>query len=477
MNGIKLGKCDALKKYQYPVELLFKILFLIYGTISFCSFTYGTKPISYIMWATFAAGGVSLLCRVARFRDYIKTPGLIASILFLMSFAVSAFLNRQYGIKDNFVQLVLLGLYFAAVYYQDFSRDRESLYKEFKAVAWVYITLISICAIWGIALLFMNYDKVEYRGEDNYAVIRGFVWGRLYGVYLDPNRGSVMGVVASILLFRFFTQYKNKAVKALCIILILPQITFIALSDSRTGQVALCLSALCGGIVYALNKENRKSAKQTAMSVCATVLAAAILFAIPTGIKKVYNKSAEIISENAVSEGKPAEAPNLLERNYDLKEDPSNKRFSIWKSGFEIWKNETKNMLFGTSLYGIRPYAYDKLPDTFIINNNQTNFKQFHNEFITSLVSQGVVGLVCMLSFVAAVLFYVFRRLSLVPAKDASLVAALIACLVASACSAMLQLGMFYGFSQGEIVFWIMLDYLIGFLPKETKAAQERKES
>lgn len=463
-----------LTKFQYPAELIFKILFLIYGTISFCSFTYGSKPISYIMWACFAFGGFSCICRVLRFRDYIKTPGFIGSILFLLSYFVSTALNRQYELKENIVQLLLLGLFLCVLYLQDCSRTRESMHKEFRIVSIVYIAIIVACCVTGIALMLANYGRVDYRGDDNYAVVRGFMWGRLFGVFLDPNRGSVMGVIAVSLLTYYAAKSEKKLIKALCIILMLPEVLFIAFSDSRTGQVALCCSVLCGGVVFSLLSNKEKGKKKIAAALCLSVAVSAFAFVIPTVAKEGYNVIIQAVDERENKDGKDNDdLKPQIERKYDLKSDPSNRRFSIWKSGVEIWKNEAKTMLFGVSFAGVRPYAYEKLPDTYIVNNTQTDFKQFHNEFITALVSQGVTGLITVLFFVISVVYFVLKSLGSVAQKDLTLIAVLIAAVVASSCSAMLQLGMFYGFSQGEIIFWILLGYLVFFLKKSAEASEK----
>ena len=41
-----------------------------------------------------------------------------------------------------------------------------------------------------------------------------------------------------------------------------------------------------------------------------------------------------------------------------------------------------------------------KVPDTYIVNNDQGDFASFHNMFIDVLASQGIVGIVIFLSFV-----------------------------------------------------------------------------
>ena len=97
------------KKSVDITEMLFKIIFLIYAALSYCSVTYGHAVISVLMWITAALGAIVLLQRIVLYKEHKGMPMILPCIAVILCMGVSILVNFSYDLKLN---VVLLG-YFA----------------------------------------------------------------------------------------------------------------------------------------------------------------------------------------------------------------------------------------------------------------------------------------------------------------------------------------------------------------------------
>lgn len=461
-----MSKLLANTKLQHRIELIFKLLFLVYTMLSFNNVFYGSSIISVVLWPTAFLGALLLLWRLTQYKNFYRMPALGAMIAFLLSFSLSMLLNHQYGFKDNFIVLIYLVFYFLMFYLTDDRRSKEDTKKEFLFFAWVIVIYMAVCTIAGLVEMFMGYSHIYTTGTDDYEVIAGFMWGRLWGVFLDPNVAGILCIFScfySVYLIRYYR--KKLPLQILLGINIAIQVVYIAFTDSRTalvstlGGVAACL------FVYQLYHKPLKFSK-VALNVVISLVVATAIAILPTIVLKGYNELAEQLSNNQNSTSDNSSLP-AIERNYSLDGDVSNRRFEIWGSGFEIFKEEP---IFGTSYYGIRPYAEDHLPDTYIINNSQTDFRNLHNEVVNIAVSQGVIGLAALAWMCISILVYFFRRIRKIRQEDIGVVSILMGALVTAVCSVMfLSAGMFYFNAPGTPMFWLMLGYLMHIVRKSSQ--------
>ena len=139
----------------------------------------------------------------------------------------------------------------------------------------------------------------------------------------------------------------------------------------------------------------------------------------------------------------------------DMPEDVSNQRFNIWGSGFEIlWTSP----LFGTSPRNMLAYAQDKLPDTYVV---QENFNSFHNGFFDVLFCLGIAGIVMVVLFVVGQLrFLVPNLLQHIQEQDFAFIFLSFLTVLLIACSAMFLTEIFLINSVGAFFFWNFLGYL-----------------
>ena len=109
-------KTDLLKKNVYIMDIPFKVMYFIFAFFTYCNLTFMKPIMSYAVAAVVALGALAALPRLFRWKGYIKTPGLVFTVLFIFSFLLSAVLNFKYGYADNFKGLIWMGFHFCLLY-------------------------------------------------------------------------------------------------------------------------------------------------------------------------------------------------------------------------------------------------------------------------------------------------------------------------------------------------------------------------
>ena len=444
-------------KFVNIAEPAFNILLLVYAFLGTNCITFGKSVISPVMWLTFLAGGILILNRVLHIKEYSRTPFEWLLVAFLVFGCVSLALNIKYDLKGNFLFLINWAFYFILLYVQNKNKTDVQAKKDFKILAFAFVIIVEIAVIVSIIMLFIGYSLREQLS--NKQLLGGFVDSRLYGLFTDPNVGATSAVVATVLLIAGFISIKKKIVKIFAVVFSLLNFFYVALSDSRTGMVV----AGVVGFVFSLLLLIRAFKEKRLSSLISVVLAfviAGISAVAPYVIKISYNKAIEIRNEIILSKGDGAEDGNdkikneIVKRDYDLSGDISNRRFSVWQSGFEIWRSKP---IFGTTYNGFTPYAKENMPQTYIVNNDYMDMITFDNEIINILVSNGICGLVVFMIFAVAIFVYLIMGIKYVKKENLTVFAAMFSISCAIAVSAMFRSAVIYYFSVNSIIFWAAL--------------------
>lgn len=177
-------------------ELIFKILYLLLVLLSFTNLFAKHAALTALNYFLVAFGAVLLINRALHFKRYIKSYACVFLILFCVSLLISAFLNREYGILESIQSFAWTTLQFGLLYMTDSDRSPADLKREFNVLAGVFVGYIFLANLIGIGMFLANYGTFgpfSFNGN-----IIGFVWGRLWGVYSDPNNGSAMTSLAVV---------------------------------------------------------------------------------------------------------------------------------------------------------------------------------------------------------------------------------------------------------------------------------------
>ncbi len=420
------------------LELIAKLGLLTVGFLEASSLTFGKPVISLFLWPTVLLGGILVLVRLLNWKSYWKSKNFFLLLAFCISYALSTVINIRYGWYTNVRTLIWCAFLFFLVYCYRTEDSVQENEKQFRVLAVYYIAMNAVLSLLSFFFMITGHSQIYYQEVGPIYYI-GFHWGRLYGAYWDANIGAVMSCVGILLSIGFFRTKRSTWIRILAVLNIVLEIFYIAFSDSRTGQLCLCVAVLF--YVFLMIWEKKKI--HVAMSVAFVGLVMAFL--IPVGIKKTYNMlstaskmqkgeivqtasmedyEVQVTKEGTVSSEGVQKAKSdvteleTLQEILNLKEtqtpvqvvgradeysgDITNRRSDIWKSAIEIFLTSP---VVGVGHNNVLAYVYENLPDSYLVTNDHMDFDSMHNVFFDILVGQGVIGILIYLAM--AVLFFI----------------------------------------------------------------------
>lgn len=459
------------KIFNYS-ELLFKILFLFYGLFSFNSFLAHTKIISITLYLTLFFAGIVLMYRIVNYKYFINNKLLWIAFLFALSYAVSFLLNLEYKSFNGVKTFIFMGMEFCLLLATDSRKNFEVKKRETELILKIFSAYMFIAAFASIILMFTSYGKITTR--NNASIISGFVWGRLWGVFTDPNYASVLSVSAIIILLYFIITDHKKIIKVVNFINLLLQLMYIAFSDSRTGLVTLMVASAIFTYFYFVSKHiSANRLIKNAVSVLLALIIGATSFAAVKIAQKTYNCIVIRIEESKpVSDDKP-NLPDIdkIGREQDIENDISNRRFALWKSAIETFKIKP---IFGISFDNLLNFVEKNQPKTYLVNNGQGKFNNYHNMLFNVLAGQGTVGILIFIVLIILSVISAVKKLVLVYGKkEWHFYTMIFSILVGASASAMFLSDIIYAISVNMMLFW----YLLGVITSDynSKAIKEEK--
>lgn len=464
------------------LEFLFKLLLLTNGFLLASSLTYGRKIISFVIWPTALLGCLLVLYRFLFFKRFLKSQGLVFLIIFAVSFAASALYTWRYGYYDNLRYFVFLVFQFGLLYAFDSGRDPARTKKQFRWCAIYYLLVMALLSLLSFIFMAVGYTKTFTPdvGEDIPEYYIGFVSGRLFGAYWDPNIAATMAAAAVLLSVYFLLQKKSALPRVACILNILLQIAYITFSDSRTGRLSLLAGMVLLAALFGARHRFAKARVPQALCVLLLVaLTAGITYAAPEAIKDGYNyaltaaatRRQESLTDETDSasdstgnaeESTDTVIEDLLDRGYDLSTDPSNRRFDIWKSAVEIFKTSP---ILGVSRGNILAYVDENLPDSYLVTNDYMRFKSMHNLFFEILASQGLLGILPFVAFAVWSVVGVLKNWKYLWRSEEFQLFAIIICVLGTVCaSTLVMTEIVYVSSPVSTIFWLGLGCMNHYL-------------
>lgn len=475
-----MEKLKLKSEYLDIVEKLFLYLFMAYAILSSNSFTYGTKVIGLAMWPAFALGAVIIMYRVIHFKNYCKATGFVGLIAMLISIGISVLVNFNYSFKGNIIICMFWCFYFLVLYIIEDGKPTEKVKADFELFGKFFVTYTLISVIISLYLLFTGYAERIVTEDTNYEYFRGFIIGRLWGTFINPNNGAISAAIAASILIYFICKAKKIYTKIFCGIAIFLELLFIALSDSRSGAVCMGIAAAVFMLSAVLYKwQDKKIVFKVAAVVMACVVGV-MGFIIPRKLKDGYNAVSIAINEY-VNEHPNTDEPednedekdkfelNVIDRGYDLTDDVSNRRFDVWFGAIQAFAESPRTIAVGYSYKGFTAQVLEKQPDNYLVNNDYTIFTTLDNEVFNILVSQGSLGIIATAIFVIMLLIVIIKNWFKVKKEYHLIIAILASTVVALAGSSMFCSVIFYHNSPNTVMFWMALSGLIYILKVEGK--------
>ena len=228
---------------------IYAIVFAIYSLIGrIMPIAKFITPINSAFYLMLAGGGALLVCLSMIFdRHILKAKYGKLLIAFILVTVFSAVLNRDYGYRSNMVNICWLIINIALFYTIYMRFEKENLLK------WIRITFVVMMSIWIVAVVasIVQYVlQINYLYEVHGQIRRqGFMEGRLFGVFNDPNYAAVTSlymVAASVWIIK---TVNNKFIKTALALNICLNAVYVVLSGSRTALIcaafAIIMYALC----------------------------------------------------------------------------------------------------------------------------------------------------------------------------------------------------------------------------------------
>lgn len=167
---------DKLKQnYEEILELVFKISYLCLAFATFISIIYISPIQPILVKLTLVLGLFVILVRIINWKKYRKMPCLILMIFFCLSFLLSTFMNRQYGMTDNLKWILWTGIQFFALYVCDLDRDTEKYRKEFNILSHLMIIVTSVSAVTSLVMMVQSYSEYLTTPEGEF-IVTGYTW-------------------------------------------------------------------------------------------------------------------------------------------------------------------------------------------------------------------------------------------------------------------------------------------------------------
>lgn len=443
--------------------LIFKVFYLIHVLLAFNCFTFKMPVLNITSYILVIIGGVIIIEKIMRHKMNVSYKFLWILLSFLGSYFVSSVLSWQYGFSGNLKTMIWMTMQFLILYWVDYEQ-KSMLKHEMHVFSGVVISYTTICNIIGIVMALLGYGG-RYDYLDGSGTFYGFIWGRLWGCYTDPNHGGIITVVSIYIAIYFMKLVKQKYLRVILGVSVVFNFMYIVLSDSRSAKLSFVLGCF---VWLCLNIHKEKEIKKSVliMRIVMCVIITIGIYGLFGITKQVYNSFVQTIWE--MSEDKEMEEPTqTIGREEDIEGDYSNRRFDIWNSGVEIYR---ENKMFGVSFRNLQPYAEQEMPDTYIVSNDYGKFDSFHNVLVDILASQGLIGIVLLTVFVMAVLIFVFKKLFLSGHPKSLCIQVLLVSVFVIAFDAMFISAVFYVNSPETVIFWAFLGYLIHSLNKEERS-------
>ena len=446
----------------------FKCIYFLLVLLSFNSLCALRSGMSYFSYAVALLGGFVVLFRLLNFKKYISARGIVWLVLFCGSYLLSTLLTRQYGLMENIQALIWMVIQFFIVYTYNNSAPIEQDKKEIKILGWLFLGYTFLMAAAALVMLITDYNN--YRPAGDTAVISGFLWNRLWGLYTDPNYGAVFSIVSMVLSVAFYKASK-KPIRAFLIVNIVFQGLYITFSDSRTALVALMATVFAAAFLLLLRAKKLEKQKVPVRAVISVALALVLAVGSAVTIAVVQKTGNELkilqYEYNAKHKGDTEnEVPDTIigRTDSDINNDVSNRRFAIWQSGLEIFKTSP---MTGITFRNYIPYAKENLPNTYIVHNDQGLFPSMHNSFVDILVSQGILGFIIILCFIVSVLIVLLRGIFKTQGEIYRYNVFLLVSFIPILVSMMFYSETFYMNTGGAFLFWAFLGYLMHSLDRK----------
>ncbi|MDO4680725.1 MAG: O-antigen ligase family protein [Aerococcus sp.] len=414
---------------------LFRLVTLLIYTMYSISSLFNIESIPRAF--TLVWGGILILFEVFYARRFQQAKYWPLLALFVVAYGITVLLNIRYQtvfMINNLFYIVQTAVLFYPIELDD-SKDRFKIWLQ--RINTAFNVIVFLASLASVLLYVFNISYWIFNAGDNSWIRQGFVESRLFGVYANPNVGSIYAAAAiamlaenNVLKGRKIYQFSGWGIFNIVV-----QIAYIALSASRgtllTGMVFIGLLF----VFYMI----RSLMKQFTWRRLGTlffqgVLTLFLVVSAYAGVEKaisyapgITNYGYQLVTgnlaeeeENGIEGGAKASFGNIQAttlRTVDENSEVSSGRITIWKAGLNVLKQKP---LFGTGDTVFYRNRRSNETTTQIDMQKLTELDRrelvrsrgyLHNGYVTALVRSGIVGAALYFLFLAAFFIYHLRFL------------------------------------------------------------------
>ncbi len=383
--------------------------------------------------------------------------------LFLFFFILSCVVNVNYGVLANLRALIWISISFFVLYCQDNESTKQD---KINLIITVQNILIIVWLIFSFYSLLTFIFQINYCHEinDNVSFRFGYIDQRLFGVFSNPNYGSMVSLLTIIFsIMQITSDFPHNISKKINILNVIIQVCYIALASTRGTLFALLVLVFLTLFIFMYNTQSYFKDSRKIYVICILLFVSAVacigLYRIVDYIKILFSYIPSLIG--SIFSQDHVIQPQIIINRMDFvdNQDVSNLRFSIWHSAFEIFKTR---WFFGTSPGNLVKYAKSVLPNTFILRRPHDNEYRTHNAYVGMLLYTGLSGAVCIFAFFIQSFFKVAGRYVKNNLKISNpLFNAAVTTVLCVAIYGMFEAEILFVNSISSFVFWLSLGFVV----------------
>ena len=455
---IDLAKSDSSNCLSF-VAFAFKALLGLHYTLNitatFNGFSYLLIPSALLL----------ILFTLMKFPDFFKRKitnfkVFLPLLLFVVSYVITFFITKRYEITESAKILLWALLHFFFVFDCFYLKTISNAKRELYIVGKTIVCIFSIVNLHNLYLLLFGVSKVSRVYNGGLHRFGLSTWGRFYGNFYDANYASVVCVICASLAIYLFIKTRSVFRRILLLISIALNLTYVYMSESRTGLVALAVAIAAATLFSILSNKKRPIIKAAIGVVCISIFVIAAPKASIEAYNHLHKQQATTTAAPASTPQKPT-APTSSQPTIgrtDFESDQSNGRFDIWKDAISISKD---NLAVGVGFANLLPYAQENKPDSYMAKRKMS---ASHNFVLDVLVSQGIVGIVCLLLLLSVIATMLAKNLLRHTISCSTIL--VLSIVLSIAASAMFVSEIFYINNMPTYLFWLFGGYLALLLAK-----------
>ncbi len=483
--------------WQEYLELAFKISYILLAFATYVTVLYMSPAQSIFVKLTMVLGAFVVLARVINWKDYRNTPGLILMALMCLSFLLSTFMNRQYGMTDNLKWLIWMGIQFFGLYAIPLKREKSHVIFEYKIISSLVLIASVIGAIASLKMLPESYSEF-LTTADGEIIITGFTWDRLWGVYTDPNYGAIISVIGVFIAIGWLVISSRVFVRILCVLAVAADYGYVMFADSRTALLALTIGLAFFFVTFFYKKWKEQTVNLDGKKHGAKTVSLAIVLVVFIGVcylggyiwkenniqyqEQAAKEKEEALKQEeakkqeeerqAVQKKNTTEEKVVTEREKQLEEDASNGRLSLWKSAIEVWQSSP---IYGAGYSTFADYAQENVPTTYAVDNAQGVYTSLHNEFFNVLAYQGGLGAILFVLILLRLVVYVLKGIFAKKEIHEFYSIPMLCCVGTVVVGMVFLLDGLYTNSVSAAVLWIFAGYLVNLSGHRMEEESEKQ--